>query len=717
MGGLCSIYRPVSHHAGMGAHEFQHTPTKLVNNIQEQDASPPIADTMPSYADQKANSYNLASELGEISKNRRTKGAPPKGTVLDGANRNFVDKEDYARQRAEIKAREDALSWDFICKRDASDLEQKADETLQALRMYDEQQVYAKTKEQEGYGGQKHPRFMGDHFLYNVDLISETKLFKVAERMPKGAHLHIHFNANLPPDFLIDMAMNQDRMFITSDFPLVPFVPSDPSDPFGEEKDQPGSLVPVDENRVQRRSLVPVGNNKDQPWYYHNFNRSRLRFSILSEVDEAKEKKGHKTCNIFSSDYPVADDTEKTGRPPMRFKDFCDQFREHYKKGCDVRKWLIDKLVFNEEEAHGWLQTPEGAWKRFNARTQMMKGLFNYETAYRKYTRKCLEEFVRDKIQYAEIRPTFMDENHLLDESGEVYKGRYRSKPADRKGDTENDNSLGVGIKVIMDIIIEECEAFQRTHRYFTGIKVIYCTPRSFNHDKMRKALNECFLLKKDKNYGPWIAGFDLVGEESKGYPLKEFIPELLDFKKRCRASHFDIPFLFHCGETLAVGNDTDGNLYDALLLGAKRIGHGFALPRHPYVMEQMKKNNICLELCPISNEILGLTPRVNGHAMYSLLANNVHCSVNTDNGTPFKSTLSHDFYQVFAGKADMTLHGWKQLALWSIEHSCLEDDEREKLLANWNKLWVDFCNWIVRDHGQFVKWAEEKRAQSRAGI
>jgi adenosine deaminase CECR1 len=52
--------------------------------------------------------------------------------------------------------------------------------------------------------------------------------------------------------------------------------------------------------------------------------------------------------------------------------------------------------------------------------------------------------------------------------------------------------------------------------------------------------------------------------------------------------------------------------------------------------MEQMKKRNVCVELCPISNEILGLTPRVSGHAMYSLLANNVHCTVNTDNSTIF---------------------------------------------------------------------------------
>lgn len=135
----------------------------------------------------------------------------------------------------------------------------------------------------------------------------------------------------------------------------------------------------------------------------------------------------------------------------------------------------------------------------------------------------------------------------------------------------------------------------------------------------------------------PSPIGYDIVGEESKGYPLKQFIPEFVAFKKKCVDEKVDIPFLFHCGETLDIGGETDGNLIDALLLGAKRIGHGFALPRHPYVMEQMKKRNMCVELCPISNEVLGLTPRVNGHSMYNLLANNVACTLSTDNGTIFR--------------------------------------------------------------------------------
>lgn len=212
------------------------------------------------------------------------------------------------------------------------------------------------------------------------------------------------------------------------------------------------------------------------------------------------------------------------------------------------------------------------------------------------------------------------------------------------------------------------------------------------------------------------------MGEESKGRPLKDFTEQFLEFKRQCKEKRVEIPFLFHCGETLDVGGETDGNLVDALLLGSKRIGHGFALPRHPYIMEQMKKRGICVEVCPISNEILGLTPRINGHAVYNLLANNVHCTLNTDNGTLFRfdcsgtsgedveltcinrSRLSHDFYQIMAGKSDMTLHGLRQLAEWSIEHSCLEDDRKAEVRRDWEAMWDSFCRWVVKEYANVVE-------------
>ena len=67
------------------------------------------------------------------------------------------------------------------------------------------------------------------------------------------------------------------------------------------------------------------------------------------------------------------------------------------------------------------------------------------------------------------------------------------------------------------------------------------------------------------------------MGPEDGLYPLKYYFKTLLQFKARAEALGLDIPFLFHAGETLGDGSPEDQNLYDAILLGTKRIGHGFA--------------------------------------------------------------------------------------------------------------------------------------------
>jgi len=102
---------------------------------------------------------------------------------------------------------------------------------------------------------------------------------------------------------------------------------------------------------------------------------------------------------------------------------------------------------------------------------------------------------------------------------------------------------------------------------------------------------------------------------------------------------------MFHAGETLldTGGSDSpDGsNLYDALLLNAARIGHGYALIKHPMLIERYKKQNIALELCPISNELLGLCGNAREHPFPALLAAGLHCTLNADNPALYRYALS----------------------------------------------------------------------------
>ena len=62
---------------------------------------------------------------------------------------------------------------------------------------------------------------------------------------------------------------------------------------------------------------------------------------------------------------------------------------------------------------------------------------------------------------------------------------------------------------------------------------------------------------------------------------------------------------------------DTDINIIDAILLGAKRIGHGYAIVKHPEAKKLARHKNIPLEICPISNQVFLV-------CIYNAITNNI---------------------------------------------------------------------------------------------
>lgn len=249
-----------------------------------------------------------ARQESSVDAGRRVVGAPDAGIVsvdvdlLSKPNAfTFSGADDYFALRSQVVHEEKALDFDYSCRMHASTLEQEVDDIIQALRRRDVQLVYDKAPKRVGYGGQEHRRFPGDHFLSNVGLIGQTALFDIATRMPKGAHLHIHFNACLLPSVLIGIAKTMPRMYITSTEALLP--------------------------------------DHD----FRAFDKAEIQFSI---VKEGAEDYG----DIFESTY----DGKKKQMP---FEEFMGKFRHPH---ATADEWLAGKLMFQEQEAHGVLQTAHG---------------------------------------------------------------------------------------------------------------------------------------------------------------------------------------------------------------------------------------------------------------------------------------------------------------------------------------------------------------------
>ncbi|KAK2807156.1 hypothetical protein FQN51_004770 [Onygenales sp. PD_10] len=517
---------------------------------------------------------------------------------------------EYLSALESLQTQERALAYDAAAIANATQTERDAAAIFDAMR--------AKERERSSSSGH------GDHFLANVDRIDDgsSDLMRVARALPKGAHLHCHFNTVLHPSFLVRRARDVRCMYVRSSC-----------------------------------SLAGDG-----------FKEAAITFSVLREADVLAVGVG----DVFEKDY--------TPYAWMRYSDFLQRFPGGLEKG---EEWLVGKMVLAVEDVHAVNQTLEGVWDLFNRSTQMMKGLFNYESAFRAYIGAAIDSFVADNIMYAEVRPNFFDKYIVSDD-----------------GETRLDHHAW--LRIIGEETaakIRQLDAEGEKGR-FVGMKVIYCAPRSIRHEDMEWCLNDCIELKQA--FPDLICGFDMVGCESRGHPLRHFHAQLLAFQSRCTALNLPIPFLFHAGETLDSRSPTDSNLYDAILLRTKRIGHGYALAHHPLLMQRCRELRIAVEICPISNEILHLCASVaaGAHVLPTLLANNVPCALSSDNPAYFRSSLGHDFYAVAVGMGVVGLLGCKVLVEWGIEHSCMEAEERAGVRRVWEGRWRGFCEWVVREFG-----------------
>ncbi|KAJ2940164.1 hypothetical protein O0L34_g11729 [Tuta absoluta] len=300
------------------------------------------------------------------------------------------------------------------------------------------------------------------------------------------------------------------------------------------------------------------------------------------------------------------------------------------------------------------------SWEKFMKYFMTVEPLLSYRPVWEEYFYDVLKAFKEQNIVYVEVRSVLPQ---LYELDGTVYEPLITAK-AYKKATNR----------------------FLKDNPDFIGAKLIYAPPRKVDCETMDEYIQLARKIKEDMP--EFFAGFDIVGQEDLGNPLIDFEAQLTAVK--------DLDFFFHAGETDWFGTATDTNLVDAIILGAKRLGHAYALPKHPLLRKEVIKRDIGIEVNVISNAVLSLVKDIRNHPLSTFIAEGMPVVLSSDDPGAWEADpISHDYYVAFTAVASKLsdLKLLKALALNSIKYSALKGDEKSNAFDVFHRQWDSFID------------------------
>lgn len=146
--------------------------------------------------------------------------------------------------------------------------------------------------------------------------------------------------------------------------------------------------------------------------------------------------------------------------------------------------------------------------------------------------------------------------------------------------------------------------------------------------------------------HGYGVCALDLAGDEA-AFPVKQ---QAEMFRK---AKELGIPFTIHAGEC-----GSTQSVWDAIELGASRIGHGIAAAKDETLMRYCADHKIPFEMCPVSNLQTKAVRTMEEYPFLRFLEAGIPVTINTDNRTVSNTSMTKELelLQGYYGIGDKVL-------------------------------------------------------------
>lgn len=179
-----------------------------------------------------------------------------------------------------------------------------------------------------------------------------------------------------------------------------------------------------------------------------------------------------------------------------------------------------------------------------------------------------------------------------------------------------------------VDLLKEILAEVRKVYPYF-NIRIIYSYYKGVPAETVPARLE--FARHLQEKYPDMFIGFDMVGDENCGKDLLYYTPVLKDA---------GVPVIMHAGESTDPANR---NMEYAMNLGIKRIGHGLNLHYFPDVEARVKARNVMLEVCPLSNQLLGYVPDLSRHPAKGYIERGLNVTICSDDCAIFDTAYITD--------------------------------------------------------------------------
>ena len=169
-------------------------------------------------------------------------------------------------------------------------------------------------------------------------------------------------------------------------------------------------------------------------------------------------------------------------------------------------------------------------------------------------------------------------------------------------------------------------------------------------------------------NHNDGVCALGIAGEEWRGTEAYQ--------SAFSRAIDSGVPIVAHAGETCGPEVIWDSLIY----ANAVRIGHGVRCLEDPELVNELKRRQTPLEVCPSSNVCLGVFEDWAAHPFKRLIDEGLYVTLNSDDPPMFNTTLTKE-YELACETFGLNMEDCRGLSRRAAQASFLPDAEKSALI------------------------------------